>query len=1497
MVGVRQRFSHRNSGQDTVGRATRRASVLLTFLAVALAPGLTSGQVGFTDTGPASGTTALTESYGASWADINNDGFVDLFVSNHRNRPSLYRNNGNGTFTDIGGTIDSFRNRQRADTHGGSFADFDNDGDQDLLITTGINNQHQFLVNFNGALREQTQQYNIAFPEVGGRLPIWYDHNHDGRLDAIVTQYAGIAKVYSNFGNTFTDQRQNVGLICDRIHYGLLLDVNNDKDLDLICADEQRFPQAVYNMNPARWTRINGRLPEVNTVVDSIVGDFDNDLRQDIFVLNNTQTRASSAIREGNRVEARWQGGRKSFNFVSNGPIQVEIHWNKQKSKVFIGGNGYRPNSLSFTLNPNEGRNRGMPPDVSFANAPAILIGFNNSTKRWTVVSQTENKWSDSYIIVNATAPISDFRKDGFWGTDRAQEPTLIKQVGAGNFQIRTAGSGLDAPVLCASSTTGDYDNDRDLDIFLACREGSANTQNIMYWNNGDGTFTRNLGAMGAGGVTGLSVATQSGSSDSAVTADVHNDGFLDIFVTNGLSLRPEYTGGPGQLFRNQGNDNRWVMLDLEATQGARDAIGARVIATTPDGMQQIRVLDGGYHRWSHEHRRIHFGLGTFDTVDLRIEWPNGNVNTHQNVNARNIYKAVQNGGLQSIGSVEPPGPPECGAPNYDPAFEPGIYVYPDCSTGRWTIEPAGGGVFNWYGGTVTSAVPLQNLQQIGIESNDIVDNSDPRVLQFRLAVSGSGTDTLTFDAVDGANNCLDMTEPATVAVFYGANKTPMPASFDLDTLQECGSGPSQPLLLAGNASGSEGDPSIAVPVQLSQSSADTVTVDVDLMDDTATAGQDYVAFATTTLTFAPGEMNKSIPVQILEDDDTEGPEQFKTVLSNASNAIISGDGEGTITINDNEARICGVPTYDVRSERGLFVHQDCDTGVWTIEAAGGGGAFANFRGSLVSTAPLLGVTGGSIESSDVLDNTTDPNAITFEFKVVGGGADAVTFQVAGGEGACLTLEAPTSETVRFGADKTPFPSSFDLFTQGPCGVALLSVGDENGTEGDAELLFSVELSNPAEDVVTVDYNTMNGTAQAGADYTAVSGTLTFAIGETMKEISVPLIDDDDRGEGDEAFELVLSNLAGADADDLMATGTISDNDVIPTLTVADVSAGEGDGSLTFVLTLSEPTTFDVSVDVALANGTATQGDDFAPATVSSVVIPATNTTANLVVDLLDDTDPESAETFRLDLSNPMDVILGNSSATGTIIDNEVPLPVLSIAPAQASEGAGPLSFVVSLNTTSADDVTFDATSTAGSADADVDFTSVNANFTISAGDLQTTVPVTLIDDDDIESDETLTVQIMNPSNATISATDTATGTIQDDDAPVCGAPTFNPATEKGVFVSIDCGSGKYRVEASAGGSYTQFDGLITSDMAITGLVRESIENTDTVNANGAPGILDFIMKVSGNRRDAIEFDIAPNASGCFELTAPAGGAVFFGVDRMPMPASFELSTLDACSN
>ena len=110
-------------------------------------------------------------------------------------------------------------------------------------------------------------------------------------------------------------------------------------------------------------------------------------------------------------------------------------------------------------------------------------------------------------------------------------------------------------------------------------------------------------------------------------------------------------------------------------------------------------------------------------------------------------------------------------------------------------------------------------------------------------------------------------------------------------------------------------------------------------------------------------------------------------------------------------------------------------------------------------------------------------------------------------------------------------------------GLPAVTVADARAVEGtDATLDFAVTLDKASAGAVTVDYATADGTATAGADYTATSGTLTFAAGETAKTVSVPVLDDA-IDEGSETFTLTLSNATGARIADGEATGTIANDD------------------------------------------------------------------------------------------------------------------------------------------------------------------------------------------------------------------------------------------------------------------------------------------------------------------------------------------------------------------
>ena len=134
--------------------------------------------------------------------------------------------------------------------------------------------------------------------------------------------------------------------------------------------------------------------------------------------------------------------------------------------------------------------------------------------------------------------------------------------------------------------------------------------------------------------------------------------------------------------------------------------------------------------------------------------------------------------------------------------------------------------------------------------------------------------------------------------------------------------------------------------------------------------------------------------------------------------------------------------------------------------------------------------------------------------------------------------------------DGEPLSNAVSATVLGPPG---LSVADARVEEAAGAVMdFAVTMSRASASTVTVDYATSDGTATAGADYTASSGTLSFAPGETSKTVSVPVLDDA-HDDGGETFALTLSNVSGGNAwlEDASATGTIENADAMPRAWIA----------------------------------------------------------------------------------------------------------------------------------------------------------------------------------------------------------------------------------------------------------------------------------------------------------------------------------------------------------
>lgn len=243
--------------------------------------------------------------------------------------------------------------------------------------------------------------------------------------------------------------------------------------------------------------------------------------------------------------------------------------------------------------------------------------------------------------------------------------------------------------------------------------------------------------------------------------------------------------------------------------------------------------------------------------------------------------------------------------------------------------------------------------------------------------------------------------------------------------------------------------------------------------------------------------------------------------------------------------------------------------------------------------------------------------------------------------------------------------------------LPVISVGDASVVEGNSgtqQMVFTVSLSKAATGPVTVAYATADGTATAGSDYIARSGTVTFAAGETRKTISIA-INGDKVAEPDETLKLNLSSPTGATLADGAAVGTILTDDIIvPSITIADASVQEGDSGLrdmTFTVTLSEATSRPVTVTYATADGTAKAGQDYVAQT-GTITFAAGETQKTIQVAAIGDAVVEANEGFSLVLSSATGATIADATGVGTILNDDAPSPAgpsLSISDATVIEG------------------------------------------------------------------------------------------------------------------------------------------------------------------------------------------------------------------------------------
>lgn len=316
-----------------------------------------------------------------------------------------------------------------------------------------------------------------------------------------------------------------------------------------------------------------------------------------------------------------------------------------------------------------------------------------------------------------------------------------------------------------------------------------------------------------------------------------------------------------------------------------------------------------------------------------------------------------------------------------------------------------------------------------------------------------------------------------------------------------------------------------------------------------------------------------------------------------------------------------------------------------TINRTGGTGGAVS---AIVTLADLTATAPGDYTNAPITVNFADGEST--KTIVIPIANDAI---VEAAETLQLTLGNPTGG-VAIGTRRTATLTILDNDS-----VPRLSINDSQiaeGTNGTQALSFTVNLSTASDQAVTVNYTTGDVTAIAGIDYAATTGQLAFAPGETTKTITVA-VNGDTLTEADDTFFVQLSGSTNATIADGQGTGTIANDDPLPSLSITNVRLAEGDSgskTATFTVTLSNPSEQAVVADFATADQTAISGSDYTSVQ-GTLQFAFGETTKTIDVTLLGDRLLEGNETFAVNLSNLSNATLQDSQGIGTIQTDDIP--------------------------------------------------------------------------------------------------------------------------------------------------------------------------------------------------------------------------------------------------
>ena len=462
---------------------------------------------------------------GATVADFNNDGFEDLFITSGTKADALYLNNGDGTFKDIY-EHSGLEVTKKYVTQGVVSADVNRDGFRDLFITTinttdGTNRIPRaenllFLNNGNLTFRNATSQYQLTDLNSFSTGPSFGDINADGYPDLFV-------------GNYFQEFEGKLGVL---------------KDATIVSANQTSKSYLLLNENGQTFKNVyeEYNLGHKGFGFGGVFTDFDNDGNQDLLV-------------------------NQDFGYKAV------------------------PNFLYKNLYPKE--------------------SFMDVSEQ-TAMSLKENAMGSA---------VGDFNGDGLldYYVTNIKFNLLMQNQGEGKpFIDRAKPLGTYKLAISWGANFADFDHDGDLDLFVSNGDLNPNCTPMgnFYFENENASFTEK----------GREKAINDyGIGRGSVVFDMDNDGDLDLLVVNQAPTLEYPTPSKTKLYRNDSATGNWLKVALNGVAAEKNGIGSRV-EIVASGKRMIREVDGGGSSHLSQNSTIsHFGLANATKVDsIIVTWAGG---------------------------------------------------------------------------------------------------------------------------------------------------------------------------------------------------------------------------------------------------------------------------------------------------------------------------------------------------------------------------------------------------------------------------------------------------------------------------------------------------------------------------------------------------------------------------------------------------------------------------------------------------------------------------------------------------------------------------------------------------------------------------------------------------------------------------------------------------------------------------------------------------------